>query len=1489
MPEYGGEYGGDYNDDYSYDDAGRESNEEAKETISEGEEEAEEGGNDIGQDTESDSSEEWDPSNVEDIYDKLDDWDPSNVEDIYDKPEVWDPSTDLESRSDQDSEDGTTSSEDSHNYTNTENKNDSLTTSLVTENAKNEGDINTQELQDGESELSEVEESGEIEDHDNNLEDTDKEILDATDLGEITPDDHEILNEIEEGWKEIESLLEDKSDIKEKEIEGESVADETKEEKPFKGSAKKLEIEPVLDDAKEDLEIKENLSEKQKEQDSGTKTEFKVQEKKSFKGNAKRLEIEPVIEGTEEDKEVDEILKEKEAEVEKEKEELQGEDIYYDKEYNVIREIYCELEGPIVIEQRNREQEYQDEFDENSEEIREEKELIVVDEIIEEMNEQLEQSEEQVYEWLMDDLSSDQYDSLLFDIDEEMDEKKKEEVREEELGEYLNDREKEAEISKEKEKERKKEIFKEQEHEQELVQNEEYYQRELQGKKRVLKEKEEKSKKLEEELKKNEQNRGLENEAEQRLEQEFIEKEENVEQEKESKKEKRDLQELLENIQEEIRQSYEKGLSEEWEHTLREWIETLENKGISEQEKQELLALLRKFSFLRRLYTKKRTLIKNYSDVTLTEKDILLLQVIQNIFDSVTPLEKQLFINLKSFRDLYNKPHLKQKALAEREKFMHHLFIKLTYFKLLYYPSAIPSAQLSHINWVEMLKKKLSRIKDLDQESKAVIEKILTKEEISKVEKKQIIVILSLLPTETLVEIFGKLFAYHTTQYIRWGWEFYRSTKQLMLERFFNLSNIAYNRIREIVRLYELEKELQLLKKEVEKLKIFKQKKKGIKDLFPEIQDLKKGRTDLMKQFEHETSKNAIWRGSITQNYINWVETEIEKIKDILERGKLIIYYLYFLEQKFKKLIKENLYKITKLNLKEKSKIVEIISKNKFMENDLNVLKKTLKDFKDFKEEVIKILDSDRNEKIIRAKFLEERNSQKSMHQIAKELKDIPYSAIYKRAKEFWGNDYNKRFEIRTDKERIRAKEQKAELIKYLNSMKNEMLSGKFLPSKKNILRNKKKLKDMKSLTQERSRWIRSNTPFKNYTNLKKKLKGIPAYEQLRSFLDSIKVDIKEGRFIPTKQNIIDLRQDFLDYDSLTHIVRNWIKENSRFENITELKKYFLNPYPNKVRNFLESKRQQIIDGGFIPDRKNIVLEKPEFENYKYLTSAVVRWLSENTKFENITDWKENFLGTHIREQIRNFLNTNKKEILKGKFIPTSKNLRRINREFGDYDNSHIVVSEWLEQNSKFKNLSEMIKYFKTSKNELGLSIRHGYTPNFSDEDFKIKNALFQVVKILDKENLIQYNDYFDESIETWSQLFTFLENNPSWHFIDVLTGEIIDRTDYNAAKIAFHHIDRDKLNDNHSNLVFILNTTHGFFTIAQRFDEELDDFFISLLNSNMKSIANKIIPLSWKTRWRDLANMKGIKIDPNRYIKEDYNKKILESFKEKKTLEDWL
>ena len=247
-----------------------------------------------------------------------------------------------------------------------------------------------------------------------------------------------------------------------------------------------------------------------------------------------------------------------------------------------------------------------------------------------------------------------------------------------------------------------------------------------------------------------------------------------------------------------------------------------------------------------------------------------------------------------------------------------------------------------------------------------------------------------------------------------------------------------------------------------------------------------------------------------------------------------------------------------------------------------------------------------------------------------------------------------------------------------------------------------------------------------------------------------------------------------------------------------------------------------------------------------------------------------------------------KEEILNGLFIPTKRNIRKIDDELGNFENIHFVVSAWLKSNSEFKNLLDLIQKFDSDHERLGFKGRHDYTHKFNQEYYKAKNAWFQVVKLIENGKISQVNQ--NNVPRTWARLFNFLKNNNDWKLTDLLTGEIISKNDFNTGEVILHHIDRDKSNDKMNNLAIILNGNHGIITFAQQHYEKLTEFFEKLLKDNLKSIEEGIVPLSWKIPWRVLANKSGLKIHHNRYKRRGkLNKKLITLKKRIKEIKDWV
>ncbi len=392
------------------------------------------------------------------------------------------------------------------------------------------------------------------------------------------------------------------------------------------------------------------------------------------------------------------------------------------------------------------------------------------------------------------------------------------------------------------------------------------------------------------------------------------------------------------------------------------------------------------------------------------------------------------------------------------------------------------------------------------------------------------------------------------------------------------------------------------------------------------------------------------------------------------------------------------------------------------------------------------------------------------------------------------------------------------------------------------------------------------------------------------------KNEILTGEFIPDTKSIVSECAIFEGYKSLCSIVAEWLKENSQFENITDIKIYYKgNSIPEQIREVLDSKKEEILNGEYFPTKDNLKRIKEEFGIYSHTNDVVNKWLEENSRFMTLSELIEYFEPSQcelrpetIRDMIRKYLDLREDEILNGEYFPTTKNLRSVDSDMGNYEYVSKVVSEWINEKSRsrFKNIYDLIEYYKPTPKVLGHLGRHGYTANFESKSYRVRNAIHQTVRLIDNDKLLQLNK--KNIPKLWKSFFNFLKNYKEWKFVDILSGEIITKIDRIKGKIAFHHIDGDKKNDNENNLVFLLHHNHGLITLAQIHFPELANFFKAILIENIKSVKNGEIPLSWKIGWRRIAINRGIKLPSKKYKITKLNKTLIKLSSYTKDLSKW-
>ncbi len=273
------------------------------------------------------------------------------------------------------------------------------------------------------------------------------------------------------------------------------------------------------------------------------------------------------------------------------------------------------------------------------------------------------------------------------------------------------------------------------------------------------------------------------------------------------------------------------------------------------------------------------------------------------------------------------------------------------------------------------------------------------------------------------------------------------------------------------------------------------------------------------------------------------------------------------------------------------------------------------------------------------------------------------------------------------------GKTQGNELYEFLNSIKERVLTGNFIPTLENVLRAIPKLKQLsnkKIISNLINYWIKKNTPYQNLKEIRETFDPDQIlFKELRALLDSLKDEILLGRFIPTQENIIAEDGKFgriKNKNEFSHRISRWIKKNTDFKSLSELKANVseISRLKEELRALLDSLKDEISNGRFIPTEENIISLKNKFEklNRNRIIYNIVRWwLQVNTEFSNITEIVEKFIDKKPSTKHVEILDSRKTEILLGKFIPNKFNLRKFYPEFDDYESSRKIIAKWLKLN----------------------------------------------------------------------------------------------------------------------------------------------------------------------------------------------------------------
>ncbi len=279
-------------------------------------------------------------------------------------------------------------------------------------------------------------------------------------------------------------------------------------------------------------------------------------------------------------------------------------------------------------------------------------------------------------------------------------------------------------------------------------------------------------------------------------------------------------------------------------------------------------------------------------------------------------------------------------------------------------------------------------------------------------------------------------------------------------------------------------------------------------------------------------------------------------------------------------------------------------------------------------------------------------------------------------------------------------------------------------------------------------------------------------YRRLRDFLNSKKQEIKDGKFIPIRTNIILENEIFKNIEKkyFQEIVRKWLRKNTKFKTLVELKDYYLEGnLPDLLKKFLLSKKESIIKRDFIPSLENVSLKLPKIKAMKRqkFYNIVRWWLQCNTPYKTITDIKEKKFGYSMFPALQKHLENRKSDILNGKYFPNIANLRKFNKDF-NYKGSIDVVNIWLKKvsKSKFKSIKDLINQFNPSPILLGYTERD-FTTGLDGLFTHIKNF----VKILGKRE-----ELFDNAIQMYKDIIKSIPPKGNRNSFDIFYESIIKK-----------------------------------------------------------------------------------------------------------------
>ncbi|TES95679.1 MAG: hypothetical protein E3J90_09265 [Promethearchaeota archaeon] len=258
-------------------------------------------------------------------------------------------------------------------------------------------------------------------------------------------------------------------------------------------------------------------------------------------------------------------------------------------------------------------------------------------------------------------------------------------------------------------------------------------------------------------------------------------------------------------------QKVEQKEEKEWIFFLKNWMKEESEEIINPQMKNQLNQIIEKYNELDELTKSFKELYNKMKLRQLSQTEIMKFEILIKILQKSDPSNILLFTNLRSIKNYLTRQKLDE---TQKNHMLNHFFTQFPPIKQLNYVltqklQVVPDIDIKFEkstteeiskdqtlkNWKEVLKENLYKITMFSLNEKSIIIKIIKKAKLDEDDKKQLISILSKLPTEDLNSLLGNDFENHTRNYVKWGWDYDLGLKRLMLKEFLKRMNISYRDI----------------------------------------------------------------------------------------------------------------------------------------------------------------------------------------------------------------------------------------------------------------------------------------------------------------------------------------------------------------------------------------------------------------------------------------------------------------------------------------------------------------------------------------------------------------------------------------------------------------------------------------------------------------------------------------------------------------------